>query len=79
MSRIRMPAYFVGGTLRRSIVQPLSVKSEAEGGLDTGAEALSVSYTRMYKTLKSKDVEYIPRAKTPALLILALINAAESR
>ena len=43
LNRISGRSYFVGGSSRVGIIELLGVKSKTEGGLDTGAEALSVS------------------------------------
>jgi hypothetical protein len=68
----------MGGTLERSVVQLLCVESQTERSFDTRAESLGVSYTK-YEILRVIYIRNVPRAKTPALLIFALMKAAESR
>ena len=55
----RVWAYFVGGSLEGSIIQPLCVESKTEGSFDTRAQSLSVSYTKRMRYWRSRDVDCI--------------------
>ena len=73
----------VGRADRRALVETLSVKSETERSLHTRAEGLSVTCIVCFthQLLRSPQLTriYPPRVRIPALLILALTNAAWSR
>jgi len=63
------------------VVEPLCVKGKAEGSFDARTECLSVTCTgnTMGDSTSQRHERYLPRARTPELLILALMKAAESR
>ena len=71
--------YLVRRTSRLRVVQFLSVKSKAEGNLDTRAKGLGVACDFVSTALPLIHVEPLPRAMTPVLLILALTNDEGSR
>jgi hypothetical protein len=63
------------------VIKSLSVKGKTEGSFDARTECLGVSCTKMPWVMaqNQRHERYLPRARTPELLILALMKAAESR
>ena len=61
------------------IIQLLGIDSETKRTLDARAQGLGVSLKGVLVYILYCLVDRLPRARIPALLILALTKAAESR
>lgn len=72
---------FMRRTQGARVIESLSIKGKTEGSFDARTECLSIAYTgdTMSDSPSRRHERSLPRARTPELLILALMKAAESR